>query len=402
MGVKKNKLTTEDEINQYRLISNAVDALALLIKRNDKDHFDLLVRAEVTIEDYLYVHGSASSGGEAAKVEELRVARKNLETIINSQHHSGHKQHSSKSDAKQYQKSILLEAKMLMMKLLYILGEMKLIDSYFVESDLKAAMNHYTKEENPRIIRLVSEAFAIKGLQLEHFINLHQSVKENPRYYFELSATACLSFLKCLDSLPFAGGGPTGTATTNIGAGGVSGNAISPTGGMSSGGAISPLGQSGAAGQISTGGAAPNVTNFIEYAVHRVPSMLFLEGDLKGSVNKLRDWLQLPEIRHSSDLRALLARQLAEILMRFVSESTYIALVHASKFSPMRPITTDDLAAALGGASLHQSIGPGSRAQSVSGRSLLAPASAISHGHKMKGRTSTYPKLDRYMSNCMM
>ena len=27
--------------------------------------------------------------------------------------------------------------------------------------------------------------------------------------------------------------------------------------------------------------------------------------DLKGSVNKLRDWLQLPEIRHSTDLRAV-------------------------------------------------------------------------------------------------
>ena len=36
MGVKKNKLTSEDEINQYRLISNAAEALALLIKRNDK------------------------------------------------------------------------------------------------------------------------------------------------------------------------------------------------------------------------------------------------------------------------------------------------------------------------------------------------------------------------------
>ena len=59
------------------------------------DHFDLLVRAEVTIEDYLYVHGSATSGGEAAKVEELKVARKNLETII-SQHKT-----SSKSDTKQ-------------------------------------------------------------------------------------------------------------------------------------------------------------------------------------------------------------------------------------------------------------------------------------------------------------
>ena len=111
----------------------------------------------------------------------------------------------------------------------------------------------------------------LTGLQLEHFINLHQSVKENPRKYFELSANACLSFLKCLDSLPFAGAGPGGPG----GAGGGPTNATTPAG-TYTGGSISPLGQSG--GNLSAGGAAPNVTNFIEYAVHRVPSMLFLEG----------------------------------------------------------------------------------------------------------------------------
>ena len=46
------------------------------------DHFDMLVRAEVTIEDYLYVHGSATSH-LASQVEELKTVRKNLETIIN-------------------------------------------------------------------------------------------------------------------------------------------------------------------------------------------------------------------------------------------------------------------------------------------------------------------------------
>ena len=72
------------------------------------------------------------------------------------------------------------------------------------------------------------------------------------------------------------------------GAAGMSGgSAVSPTGMGGSGGAISPLGGQSAGGMHSSGGhaqlscvggGAPNVTNFIEYAVHRVPSMLFLEG----------------------------------------------------------------------------------------------------------------------------
>ena len=70
-----------------------------------------------------------------------------------------------------------------MMKLLYIFGEMKQIDNYFMEGDLKSAMNHYTKEENPRIIRLVSEAFAIKGERL---------------YFCELILKVCLFWSSAL------------------------------------------------------------------------------------------------------------------------------------------------------------------------------------------------------------
>ncbi|XP_075248542.1 tetratricopeptide repeat protein 7B-like isoform X2 [Convolutriloba macropyga] len=352
------------------------------------DHFDMLVRAEVTIEDYLYVHGSATSH-LASQVEELKTVRKNLETIINT--------HKTKNEPKNYQKTIVLEAKILMMKLLYIFGEMEKIDEFFNEKEIEVQAVTFNKESNTRMLRMIAEAYAIKGLQLEFFVANEDSARlkaprseSSPRRYFELSSKVCLSFLKCLDSIggPGMPGSVTGMSSATSPVGGAP--AFSSTNQFAGGGS----GGSGATSPVSLqmgNTTAPNVTNFLEYAVHRVPSMLFMEGSIDESVNKLREDLQKSEMRHASELRALLARQLAEILMRFVSESTYHTLSDPRVAGGLSRMATDEgggLAASgaknLSGPALGRSLGSQQTAMSQSTNNLT----------KMRTRTSTYPNMD--------
>ena len=69
-----------------------------------------------------------------------------------------------------------MEARVLMMKLMYIFGEMDKIDSYFNEKELSKAMETFTEESNSRMLRLIAEAFAIKGPSLRHMCILARFV----------------------------------------------------------------------------------------------------------------------------------------------------------------------------------------------------------------------------------
>ena len=96
----------------------------------------------------------------------------------------------------------------------------------------------------------------------------------NPKKYFERSTEVCFTFLKCLDSLRGYGGG--GGSVANF----AGTTPTSPVGGMSTAGYVNQNSGSAATSPVSMqmgNTTAPNVTNFLEYAVHRVPSMLFME-----------------------------------------------------------------------------------------------------------------------------
>ena len=109
------------------------------------------------------------------------------------------------------------------------------------------------------------------GLQLEYYLSGQGGVHgktETPKHFFELSAETCLRFLKCLDNITYTGPAPG------------FGQAVSPPGVPTplSATTQSSLTASSPTALQMANSTGPNVTNFIEYAVHRVPSMLFLEG----------------------------------------------------------------------------------------------------------------------------
>ena len=50
-----------------------------------------------------------------------------------------------------------------MMKLLYIFGEMEKIDEFFNEKEIEVQAVTFNKESNTRMLRMIAEAYAIKG-----------------------------------------------------------------------------------------------------------------------------------------------------------------------------------------------------------------------------------------------
>jgi tetratricopeptide (TPR) repeat protein len=262
--------TLEEELERLRLLQN-FDQVRLTantqLNSPQTDAFSALVHGELLIEDYLYVHGCSPNATPPA---ELTNAKSMLLGV-----------YEGKLTSKQGNKqSFKLEAAILLCKVCYLCDQLKEVDRYFDNAEL-LKLSHETK--NPRMLRLIAEAFSIKGLSMEKGPNATNSkMSDAVSQYYDRSADTCLKFLKSSDQL---------------------------------------MNQPPSA--VHGGNSPTVVTHFLEYAVQRVPVLDVSNGRTQRGIDTLRKWLQSAEIRHSPELRALLAKQLAELLLRLVSDRSY-------------------------------------------------------------------------------
>ncbi|KAI0239521.1 Tetratricopeptide repeat protein 7B [Lamellibrachia satsuma] len=212
---------------------------------------------------------------------ELAESRKKLDSILHSD---------IKLDLKQ-------DAQILMAKLFYVVGDYsttlaRLEALHLDKINIESSSN--------RKMRLIGEAYAIKGLCLEKLPPLTNTNDTETRdrqilHCFEMAGDICLLQLQDRQDRFFKT--PSQSSVTNV----------SPSGSI----------------WCSSDGDCAAVGPFVENAIQRSPILYIRNGEISKGVGRFRDLLQAVEVRGLHGLRQLLARELAEVLLRGMCDATY-------------------------------------------------------------------------------
>ncbi|XP_068146851.1 tetratricopeptide repeat protein 7B isoform X1 [Drosophila tropicalis] len=216
---------------------------------------------------------------------------------------------------------IALDAYLLLAKLCFACGEYETSLDNFVKAELNTLAE---KELTLRSLKILAESYAIKGLCLEQ-----QSLKPTSKFKkaekdtemiscFERASDLGLLYLQEYDIVSGSNNSSnnsTAGSTLNV-------NALSVQQSASSFAISStiPSAQSNATPEVNRRMGA-----ILETALQRAPIVLIKTGKLPTAVERYRIMLNAIETRATQSLRLTLARQLAEVLLRGVSGTVYIA-----------------------------------------------------------------------------
>ncbi|XP_070577120.1 tetratricopeptide repeat protein 7B-like isoform X2 [Ptychodera flava] len=276
---KKQTIRLEQEIEKNRTECNW-DRVAAISKQlhSGKGTASLetlthLVLGESQLEIYLKEHPLKEESSKIAK-KELESAKKHLQQALKGESKYGWAQ----------------EARLLLGKLYYAMGDYEECLTYYG----KAGLDDLTVESmSNRMLRMIAEAFAVKGMALEKTpsktsskIKLAQ-MEEQIISCYEKSGDIALLYLQECEK------GRTSTVSTSSGGSGYA--------------------------------ALPNtyVGPILETAIQRAPILHIQMGDMDRGINRFRLVLRAVESRATQNMRMILARELAEVLLRGVCESTY-------------------------------------------------------------------------------
>ncbi|XP_006814761.1 tetratricopeptide repeat protein 7B-like [Saccoglossus kowalevskii] len=277
---KKQTQRLETEIEKHRAECNWQKVTEIAKQLHSKGSTSLetlthLILGESHLETYLKEHPLKE------KNPDIAGAKKTLESA------KKHLQHAMKGEAKY---GWVQEARLLFGKLYYALSDYEECLGYYA----KAGLDDLTVETmSNRKLRMIAEAFAVKGMALEKSppkttskIKIAQ-MEEQIISCYEKSGDIALLYLQECEK-----------------------------------GRSSSLSASSSSSAFA---AAPStyVGPLLETAIQRAPILHIQMGDLERGINRFRLVLRAVESRATQNMRMTLARQLAEVLLRGVCDSTY-------------------------------------------------------------------------------
>eukprot|EP00096_Caligus_rogercresseyi_P009540 TRINITY_DN3245_c0_g1_i2.p1 TRINITY_DN3245_c0_g1~~TRINITY_DN3245_c0_g1_i2.p1 ORF type:complete len:911 (+),score=237.41 TRINITY_DN3245_c0_g1_i2:189-2921(+) len=165
----------------------------------------------------------------------------------------------------------------------------------------------------PRSLKIIAEAFAIKGLCYEKIplsnTSKHKSIERenNIIRFYELAADLTLLFLQTADRA--AASGSYGTGTTNQSTWSVTSVG---TGGSSS----SPI-------PSSFNNVQHKLGFILETVLFKAPSLSLRSNDIQKAVNRFRAMLYAEESESTKGIRQNVCKQLSEALLQHVGDVTY-------------------------------------------------------------------------------
>lgn len=161
-------------------------------------------------------------------------------------------------------------------------------------------------EANSRKMKLIGEAFAIKGICLEKSLEQNTSTPDETLTSQRNKETEDL-IIQCFEK-----------------SGDISLYQLQERqekGGTKVGG-VAVQGGTGVWSVVD--GDAYNLSPIVEHAVQKFPLMYIRKGDLQKGIGRFRDLLRVVESKTTQGLRQVLARQLAEVLMKSTCRATYV------------------------------------------------------------------------------
>ncbi|XP_033637024.1 tetratricopeptide repeat protein 7B-like isoform X1 [Asterias rubens] len=301
---KKAAVRLEADIEKYRVECNWEKVTELIKNSKTKipalETLTHLSLGESELELYLLQNPPTSTNFKEAKKE-----------LANAKHHL---QVASKAGSKHV---LRLDAHLLLAKLQYALGEYEDVLKHFekiqLEQTTKSAMS-CTR------LKLVAEAFAIKGMCKENLLSSindkaeKERIQEDIVFCFEKAGDMALLYLQEVDK--GRGAGSVLSSTSSLGG---SGNLVGPV---------------------------------LETAVQRAPLLHIQEGKLDKGISRFRQILKAVEARTSQGIRTTMARELAEVLLRGVCKHRYIPPLTEKETAEDRSSTSGSLSRGAGNASL--------------------------------------------------
>ncbi|XP_033096529.1 tetratricopeptide repeat protein 7B-like isoform X2 [Anneissia japonica] len=269
MATSKKAARLESEIEKSRAECNWEKILDISKQAKTKSpNLEVLLNValgEAELETFVIKYPPKTQDHVAKAKRELRSAKQHLQNAL-------------KGNNKHY---LYKEAQLLMAKYHFACGE------------YKEALNMYdtlgldtldVQDTSNRMLRMMAEAFGLKGICLERTISERKDTsntadEEDIIYNYEKGGDLALHYLQELEKVGCVGGNLTG---------------------------MGPV---------------------LETVVQRAPILHLSKGDKNRGINRFRQILKAVEARSSQDIRVTLARELVEVLLRGICNSTYTAPV---------------------------------------------------------------------------
>ncbi|XP_064601863.1 tetratricopeptide repeat protein 7B-like isoform X2 [Liolophura sinensis] len=293
----KTKLTRlESELEKSRAEENwkKAEELArqLSVKSTGQEKLLDFIIGERKLETYLQENAPNEKNIYRAR-SQLSEAEEYLEPVC-------------QSDSKQK-----LEAQLLMGKIHFAKGAYQYALNLYDQAGLET-LNLSTA--STRLLHIVAEAFAVKGLCLE---------KTQPTSTSKYKAAEREeSILSCLQKAGDLSIYYLQEKERIIHQGGLTGALVVP-----------PPGSSGT--PSSEGNDKPD--HILQTAIQRSPIIYIKNGQLREGIGRFRELLTAVESRFTQNLRQVLARQLAEVLLRGVCQKTYVPFEENKSNSETNP-----------------------------------------------------------------
>ncbi|XP_078001165.1 tetratricopeptide repeat protein 7B-like isoform X2 [Glandiceps talaboti] len=277
---KKQTMRLESEIEKSRTECNWQKVADVAKQLHSKGSGNLetlthLVLGESQLEQHLKERVLKDDHSSSAK-KELESAKKHLQQALKGESKYGWVQ----------------EARLLLGKLYFALGDYEECLNYYG----KAGLDDLTVESmSNRMLRMIAEAFALKGMALEKTPSKTSSkiklvqLEEQIVTCYEKSGDIALLYLQESEK------GRSSVVSTS-----------------SSGSGYTSMQQ-------------PYIGPILETAIQRAPLLHIQMGDVDRGINRFRLVLRAVESRATQNMRMILSRQLAEVLLRGVCESSYNA-----------------------------------------------------------------------------
>ncbi|KAK2192924.1 hypothetical protein NP493_20g07035 [Ridgeia piscesae] len=298
MATKTKLNRIELEVEKYRAAGNWAKLLDLskqiTSKGSDQDALANFISTEATFERFL-LENQPSEKNTTKASSELADIRHRIDTILHSE---------IKPDYKQ-------DAQCLMAKLFYVIGD---YTNSLARLDALNLDKINIESSSNRKMRLIGEAYALKGLCLEKLPPLTNAKDTETRekqvlHCFEMAGDICLLQLQDRQERFFKT--PSQSSVTNM----------SPSGNI----------------WCTADGDPSAVGPFVENAIQRSPILYIRNGEISKGVGRFRDLLQAVEVRGLHGLRQLLARELAEVLLRGMCDATYSPIRVTAKSNSVSP-----------------------------------------------------------------
>ncbi|XP_065829800.1 tetratricopeptide repeat protein 7B-like isoform X2 [Oscarella lobularis] len=289
----KATLAFESDLDRARIEHKWAQAFALLKKKPKgtlSGLFDV-VWAESQIQQYTAEHGLAENKGLEAKNAALRDAKQKLEEI-------------SKQDKNQ----VVIEAQILLSKLLFLFGRRVESEAILAGLDLDGR-SLWNSPPQVHFVLLVAEAHLLKGL-LQEAKDEAAAAEETVTEFYAKSCKLVLDHVKDVGTYVDASGKPTGSPWIGVGSG---------VGGGAGGGG-------GGGGDVQW-----QLSGLVELGLLKLPVLYLKAGNVHQCIKHLRSILQMGEVGPYRSLRLTVVRVLAQTLLRGTCDATYTPPANLTK-----------------------------------------------------------------------